>query len=167
MKIGFVGLGNMGNPIAVNLLQAGHRLFINDLARELQSNLEIQGARWRDDLSALGADSDLVFTALPDPAEVEEVVLGARGVLAGMRPDTCYVDLGSEPDATLAKLAAAAAASGVRMLHAEMRGGVRDARDASLRLEVRGAAADLEACRELLEEIAREVVHLGPLPEGA
>lgn len=167
MKIGFVGLGNMGNAIAVNLLQAGHRLVINDLVREMQSNLEIQGAKWRDDLSALGADCDLVFTALPGAPEVEEVMLGARGVLAGMRPGTCYVDLGTEPDTTLAKLAAAAVAKGVRMLHAEMRGGVFKARDASLRLEVRGAAADLEACRELFEDIALEVVHLGPLPAGA
>lgn len=102
MKIGFVGLGNMGNAIAVNLLKAGHQLFINDLARELQSNLEIQGARWRDDLVKLGSEAEVVFTALPGAAEVTAVMLGDQGVLAGMKAGTCYIDLGTNDDATLA-----------------------------------------------------------------
>lgn len=166
MKIGFVGLGNMGNAIAVNLLKAGHQLFINDLARELQSNLEIQGARWRDDLVRLGAESELVLTALPGPEEVEAVMLGDQGVLAGMQAGTSYIDLGTNSDATLAKLAAAAAARGVRLLHAPMTGGVGDAHDASLALEVHGDAADFESCAPLLREFAQKVVHRGPLPAG-
>jgi len=166
MKIGFVGLGNMGNAIAVNLIKAGHQLFINDLARELQSNLEIQGARWRDDFVKLGAEAELVFTALPGPAEVASVMLGETGVLAGMKAGTCYIDLGTNDDATLAKLAAAGNARGVRVLHAAMTGGVANARDASLTLEVRGEAAAFETCAPLLRQIAREVVHRGPLPAG-
>lgn len=166
MKIGFVGLGNMGNIIAVNLIKAGHQLYINDLTRELQSNLEIGGARWRDDFPKLGGEAELVFTALPGPAEVEAVMLGEKGVLAGMKSGTCYVDLGSNPDATLARLAAAAVAKGVRVLHAPMTGGVIEARDGSLTLEVRGDAADFETCAPVLRQIAREVVHGGPLPAG-
>lgn len=166
MKIGFVGLGNMGNAIAVNLIKAGHQLFINDLARELQSNLEIQGARWRDDLTRLGSEAEMVFTALPGPEEVAAVMLGDQGVLAGMQPGTCYVDLGTNANPTLAKLAAAATARGVRMLHAPMTGGVGNARDASLRLAVHGDAADFEACAPVLRAFAQEVVHSGPLSAG-
>jgi len=166
MKIGFVGLGNMGNAIAVNLLKAGHQLFINDLARELQSNLEIQGARWRDDLVKLGSEAEVVFTALPGAAEVTAVMLGDQGVLAGMKAGTCYIDLGTNDDATLAKLAAAGDARGVQVLHAAMAGGVANARDGSMTLDVRGDAAAFDACAPLLRQIAREVAHRGPLPAG-
>lgn len=166
MKIGFVGLGNMGNSIAVNLVAAGHQLYINDLTRELQSNLEIQGARWRSDYAKLGGECEVAFTALPGPEEVAAVMLGEQGVLAGMKSGTCYIDLGTNSDATLAKLAAAAAQRGVRVLHAAMNGGVGAARDASMTLDVRGAAADFEACAPLLRQIAAEVVHRGPLPAG-
>ncbi|MFZ2207633.1 MAG: NAD(P)-binding domain-containing protein, partial [Porticoccaceae bacterium] len=106
MKIGFVGLGNMGNAIAVNLIKAGHKLVISDLARELQSNLELQGAKWCNDLARLGAGCEVVFTALPGPADVEEVMLGARGVLNGMDPGAFYIDLTTSSAATVAKVAA-------------------------------------------------------------
>ncbi|MAS41279.1 MAG: hypothetical protein CMK33_06145 [Porticoccaceae bacterium] len=162
MKIGFVGLGNRGNAIAVNLLRAGHRLVINDLAREMQSNLEIQGAKWCDDLRLLAQGCEAVFTALPGPAEVEQVMLGDSGVFAGMAPGTSYIDLSTSSAKVAAVLAAAGAERGVRVVHAAMIGGVGNAREASLKLEVQGAAADLEACRPLLEQIAGEIVHLGP-----
>ena len=107
MKIGFVGLGNRGNAIAVNLLRAGHRLVINDLAREMQSNLEIQGAKWCDDLRLLAQGCEAVFTALPGPAEVEQVMLGDSGVFAGMAPGTSYIDLSTSSAKVAAVLAAA------------------------------------------------------------
>ena len=163
MKIGFVGLGNMGNAIAANLLKAGHQLFINDLARELQSNLEIQGARWRDDLAKLGGEAEVVCTALPGAAEVTAVMLGETGVLAGMKAGSCYIDLGTNDDAALAKLAAAGKAKGVQVLHAAMTGGVANARDGSLTLEVRGDAAGFESCAPLLGQLAREVNYRGVL----
>lgn len=166
MKIGFVGLGNMGNAIAVNLIKAGHQLFINDLIRELQSNLEIQGARWRDDLVKLGSEAEVVFTALPGPAEVAAVMLGDQGVLAGMKAGTYYIDLGTNDEPTLAKLVAAGDARGVRVLHAAMTGGVVNARDGSMALAVRGDAAAFDACAPLLRQIAQEVAHRGPLPAG-
>lgn len=166
MKIGFVGLGNMGNAIAVHLIKAGHKLVINDLARELQSNLEIQGARWCDDLAKLGAGCEAVFTALPGPADVEQVMLGAGGVLGGMERGACYIDLTTSSAETVAKVAAAAADRGVHMLDAPMIGKVADARGASLSLHVGGAAADFEACAPLLQQFAREVVHVGPTGAG-
>ncbi len=163
MNIGFVGLGNRGNAVAVNLLRAGHRMVIHDLVREMQSNLEIQGAKWCDDLRLLAQGCEVVFTALPGPAEVEQVMLGDQGVFAGMAPGTCYIDLSANTKPVVAALAAAGAARGVRVVHAAMVGGIANARDASLKLEVHGAVADLDACRTLLEQIAGEIVHLGPL----
>jgi len=167
MNIGFVGLGNRGNAIAVNLLRAGHRLVINDLAREMQSNLEIQGAKWCADLGRLAQGCDAVLTSLPGPAEVEQVMLGDSGAFAGMASGSCYIDLSANAGAVVAALAAAGAERGVRVVHEAMIGGVANARDGSLKLEVRGAAEDLDACRPLLEQIAGEIVHLGPLPAGA
>lgn len=166
MKIGFVGLGNMGNAIAVHLLKAGHKLVINDLAREMQSNLEIQGARWCNDLAKLGAGCDAVFTALPGPADVEQVMLGAGGVLGGMERGACYIDLTTSSAETAARVAAAAASQGVRMLDAPMIGKIADARAATLCLHVGGDAADFATCAPLLKQFAREVVHVGPAGAG-
>lgn len=166
MKIGFVGLGNMGNAIAVNLIKAGHKLVINDLARELQSNLELQGAKWCDDLTKLGVGCEVVFTALPGPADVEEVMLGAGGVLSGMDQGAIYIDLTTSSAATIGKMAAAAANKGVRVLDAPMTGGVLNAKEASLTLQVGADAADFKACEPLLKLIGQQVLHLGPLGAG-
>ncbi|TAL07144.1 MAG: NAD(P)-dependent oxidoreductase [Porticoccaceae bacterium] len=166
MKIGFVGLGNMGNAIAVNLIKAGHKLVINDLARELQSNLELQGAKWCDDLAKLGAGCEVVFTALPGPTDVEEVMLGANGVLSGMDRGAFYIDLSTSSVATVAKVAAAAASRGVRMLDAPMTGKIKDAREASLTLHVGADAADFKACAPLLKLLGPEVLHVGPPGAG-
>jgi 3-hydroxyisobutyrate dehydrogenase-like beta-hydroxyacid dehydrogenase len=166
MKIGFVGLGNMGNAIAVNLIKAGHKLVINDLARELQSNLELQGAKWCDDLAKLGAGCEVVFTALPGSAEVEEVMLGAGGVLSGMDQGAFYIDLTTSSAATIGKVAAAATDKGVRMLDAPMTGGVLSAREASLTLQVGAEPADFKACEPLLKLLGQQVLHLGPLGAG-
>lgn len=108
----------------------------------------------------------MVFTALPGPAEVAAVMLGDQGVLAGMKAGTCYIDLGANDDTTLAKLAAAGDARGVRVLHAAMTGGVGNARDGSVALDVRGDAAAFDACAPLLRQLAGAVAHRGPLPAG-
>lgn len=166
MKIGFVGLGNMGNAIAVNLIKAGHKLVINDLGRELQSNLELQGAKWCDDLTKLGVGCEVVFTALPGPTDVEEVMLGANGVLNGMDTGAFYIDLTTSSVATVTKVAAAAASRGVRMLDAPMTGKILNARDASLTLHIGGDTVDFKACEPLLKLLGQELRHVGPLGAG-
>ena len=82
MNVGFIGLGNMGNPMAANLLRAGHDLRVHDLCEDKASNLLDAGASWASSPRETAADTDAVVTSLPGPAAVEEVVLGGDGVFS-------------------------------------------------------------------------------------
>ena len=84
MKVGFIGLGNMGNPMAANLLNAQYNLTVYDIRREMGQTLEAAGARWGSSPKNVAAQSDVVLTSLPGPREVEAVVLGENGVFAGL-----------------------------------------------------------------------------------
>ena len=88
MKVGFIGLGNMGNPMAANLLKAQYNLTVYDLRREMGQPLEAAGARWGSSPKNVAAQSDVVLTSLPGPKEVEAVVLGENGVFAGLEQRT-------------------------------------------------------------------------------
>ena len=85
MKIGFIGLGNMGGPMALNVLKAGHTMVVSDLKRELaKPHLDV-GATWADTPETVARESEIVFTSLPGPREVEAVALGTDGLLRGAR----------------------------------------------------------------------------------
>src|SRR3989442_9603010 len=96
MRIGFIGLGNMGGPMALNVLKAGHTMVVTDLRHELaKPHIDLR-ARWADTAKAVAQASEVVFTSLPGPREVEAVALGAGGVLEGAARGTVYVDLSHE-----------------------------------------------------------------------
>src|SRR5438128_11739946 len=96
MRIGFIGLGNMGGPMALNVLKAGHTMVVTDLRHELAKPHLAQGATWGDTPKAVAQASEVVFTSLPGPREVEAVALGAGGILEGAARGTVYVDLSHE-----------------------------------------------------------------------
>src|SRR2546425_1233146 len=100
MRIGFIGLGNMGGPMALNVLKAGHTMVVTDLRHELAKPHLAQGATWADTPKAVAHASEVVFTSLPGPREVEAVALGAGGIVEGAARGTVYVDL-SPNSATL------------------------------------------------------------------
>ena len=93
MKLGYIGTGNMGNPMAVNMIKAGHQLTVHDLRRDVATNLLEMGAQWADSPKDAVEGNEIVFTSLPGPREVEAVALGESGVLEGATTDTIYVDL--------------------------------------------------------------------------
>src|SRR5262245_18969454 len=94
MQLGFVGTGTMGNPMARCLLEADHALTVYDIRREATANLCELGAHWIDTPRAVAAVSEVVFTSLPGPTEVEQTVLDpATGILAGLRPGSAYIDM--------------------------------------------------------------------------
>ena len=84
MKIGSTGTGNLGNPEAVNLVKAGHRLTVHDLRREAATNLLAMGAEWADSLREAEPGNEAVFPSLPDPQDVEAAVQGENGILEGV-----------------------------------------------------------------------------------
>src|SRR4029434_9312673 len=83
MRIGFIGLGNMGGPMALNVLKAGHTMVVNDIRRDMAAPHLRQGATWADTPKAVAEQSELTFTSLPGPREVEAVALGENGIIEG------------------------------------------------------------------------------------
>jgi 3-hydroxyisobutyrate dehydrogenase-like beta-hydroxyacid dehydrogenase len=164
--IGFVGLGNMGRPMATNLLAAGYALTVTDLRREAASELEALGAAWAETPRAVAHASTVTFTALPGPDEVRAAYAGPDGLLAGAGPGSIAIDVSTSTPATLIDLAADAASRGVELLDAPVSGGVRGARTGTLVVMVGGAPDAFERCRPMLEVVGSSVVHMGRLGSG-
>jgi 3-hydroxyisobutyrate dehydrogenase len=166
MDIAFIGTGNIGNPMARNLLRAGHALVVHDRRETASANLIDLGATWAASPAEAASRAAVVFTSLPGPAEVEEVLTGPEGILAGAAPGTVYFDLSTNAPAVARRLAAVAAERGVTYLDAPVSGGVSGAEQATLAVMVGGDRQAFEAHRTLLEAIGRNVFHLGDVGAG-
>src|SRR5262249_53995774 len=92
MKIGFIGVGSIGNPMAGQLVRAGHQLTVYDVRRDNAPSLLAAGAAWADSPAAVAAGCEIVATCLPGPKEMEQVTLGPKGILEGVRPGALYID---------------------------------------------------------------------------
>ena len=104
MKVGFVGLGNMGNPMASNLIKAGHQLTVHDLRREAATNLLELGANWVDAPKDVAPGNEVVFTSLPVPRDVDAVVLGENGIMEGATAETIYMDLSTNSPTAIRRI---------------------------------------------------------------
>src|SRR5262249_35919454 len=114
MKVGFVGTGTMGNPMVRCLIDGGLRVTVHDRRREVTSNLCELGARWADTPRAVAEVSDVVFTSLPGPSQVEEAVLEPSiGLLAALRPGGAYVDMTTNAPGVVRKIADVCRSRGV------------------------------------------------------
>ena len=138
MKVGFIGLGNMGNPMAANILKARHDLTIYDVRREMGRNLEDAGAKWAVSPKDVAAQSEVVLSSLPGPREVEAVVLGEEGVFAGLNRGSAYIDTSTNAPTTMRRIAELGTSRGFHVLDAPISGGVFGARDATLTVFVGG-----------------------------
>ena len=138
MKIGFIGLGRMGRPMAQNLLTAGFELTVYNRSRGVVEELAGVGARPAVAAAEVSALTDMVLTCLPDVATVEEVYLAAYGLIPTARPGQVLVDHSTVGPATSRAIAEAAQARGVTFLDAPISGGVERAADATLTIMVGG-----------------------------
>jgi 2-hydroxy-3-oxopropionate reductase len=164
--IGFIGLGIMGSPMAANLVKAGYDVAGHSRGRAGLDRLAAAGGRPVRDVAEAVAGADVVITMLPDSPDVEQVVLGAGGVLAHARPGTLLIDMSTVRPQTARTVAAAAADRGVRALDAPVSGGEQGATEGTLSIMVGGAAADAEAARPVLEALGTTIVHVGPAGAG-
>ncbi len=165
-EVGFVGIGAMGNPMAANLLEAGHSVVITDLREAAAANLVEAGARWAATPAEVARDREVVFLSLPNPSDVEDVVTRPDGVLAGAARGLVIVDLSTNEPAVARRLAAAAAPLGVDFLDAPVSGGVEGARRGRLAVMVGGDPGTVETVRPLLEVIGNRVFSVGPVGSG-
>ena len=166
MKAGFIGLGNMGHPMAANILKSGYNLTVYDIRREVRQSLEAAGATWAVSPKAVAARSDVVLSSLPGPREVEAVVLGEDGVFAGLNSGCAYIDLSTNSPTTMRKIAEIGVSSGFHVLDAPISGGVFGARDATLTVFVGGEKADFEQYQPVLRSIGENIVYMGPAGSG-
>jgi 3-hydroxyisobutyrate dehydrogenase len=132
MKIGFVGIGNIGAPIAGQLLRAGHDLVVHDIRRAVAEPLLVAGAAWSDTPAAVAAECEAVATCLPGPAEMEQVCLGANGIVAHLQPGALYIDHTTNAPGLVRRVHALLAEKGVAMLDAPVSGGMEGAQTRDL-----------------------------------
>ena len=163
MNLGLIGLGNLGTPIAKNLLKAGYRLTVYDLCQETAEKLLAQGAQWAESPQAVAQQSDTVLTVLPSPAAVAAVVEGEQGLLAGLRPGSIWIDISTTDRHESMRLAGLCAAKGVGMLEAPLTGGIPLAHAGQMTVLVGGDIELFERCLPLLETIGGKIFHLGPV----
>jgi 3-hydroxyisobutyrate dehydrogenase len=166
MKVGFVGLGNMGNPMATNLIKAGHQLTVHDLRREAATNLLEMGATWADTPRDTVPGNEVVFTSLPVPRDVEAVVLGENGILEGADRSSVYMDLSTNSPTAIRRIHDVCAAKGVTVLDAPVSGGVYGAAAATLAVMVGGDKAVYDRMKPTLDAIGSHVVYCGPIGNG-
>ncbi len=165
-SVGFIGLGNMGNPMAGNVLKQGHALTVYDKNSAAMANLVAAGAKAAASAAQIAGNCDIVLTCVPGSPESESLHLGDDGVIAKMRPGSVLVDLSSVLPTTPRKLHPAAKARGVEFLEAPVSGGVTGARAATLAIMVGGDAAVLERVRTILAAMGQNIYHVGPIGAG-
>jgi len=161
LRLGFIGLGLMGKPMAAHLLRAGFPLTVHNRSQAAVAELVAAGAAVAASPAGVAAATDLIFTCLPDSPDVERIVLGPQGILAGARPGLIVVDHSTILPATARKLAEALAARGLQFLDAPVSGGQLGSQNGTLTIMVGGDAAALETARPALQAYSSTITHIG------
>lgn len=160
-SIGFIGLGNMGGPMAANLIKAGHSVIGHDVSAEALARLAAQGGAAAASLAEAVAGAEAVITMLPAGRHVRDVYLGPQGLLAAARPQVLLIDCSTIDVTTARAVAAAAEDAGFAMLDAPVSGGVGGAEAATLTFMAGGSEAAFERARPILQAMGRTIVHAG------
>ncbi|QSI30317.1 3-hydroxyisobutyrate dehydrogenase [Variovorax sp. RKNM96] len=169
MKIAFIGLGNMGGPMALNLLKAGHTLSAFDLSADACKKFGAEGLPIAKSAAETVADAEVVISMLPASAHVEGLFLGGAGkpgLLESIKAGTLVIDSSTIAAATSRKVAEAAAAKGVAMIDAPVSGGTGGAIAGTLTFMVGGETKDLERARPVLEKMGANIFHAGAAGAG-
>jgi 3-hydroxyisobutyrate dehydrogenase len=167
MKVGFIGLGTMGSGMAMNVLKGGHELVVHDVNRDAVGLHLEAGAAWADTPQQVMEVSDVVFTSLPGPPEVQTVALGDNGLIHGLRPGKVYFDLSTNSPTLLRHIHAEFAKLGAHVLDAPVSGGPRGARSGRLAIWVGGDRAIYDQYKPVLDAIGDKPYYVGPIGAGS
>src|SRR2546422_8903775 len=160
-RIGFIGLGIMGKPMARNLLTSGNPLIVHSRSRAPADELVGAGAVDGKSPRGVAQQSDIIITMLPDSPDVQQVVLGRDGVLEGIRPGSVLVDMSTISPLVTQEIANAVTAKGAQMLDAPVSGGEKGAIEATLSIMVGGPEPVFTRVRPMFETLGKNVVHIG------
>ena len=166
-RLFFIGVGNMGNPMAANLLKAGYPLTVHDISPEKAQNLISLGAVWAESIAAGCANAEVVMASLPGPPQVREVMLGEHGVLANAKPGACIIDTSTSAVELVQELVALAHSKGLGFLEAPVTNAVDMAALGRLSIFVGGEQALFEQHKALFEVIGEKIFHVGAPGNGA
>ena len=161
MRVGFVGLGIMGRPMALNLLKAGHDVVVWARRKESMAPLLEAGAQGADSPAAVATEADVVFSMVADAPDVREVMLGRQGVVQSKRPGLIAIDMSTIPPAAAKSIGADLAAQGVTFLDAPVSGGEVGAVAGTLSIMVGGDKAAFDKVQQLFACMGKNVVHIG------
>ena len=166
-KILFVGVGNMGNPMANNLIDAGYDVCIHDLDKSKAKNLLDKGASWADTLEEGAQGKDVVLTSLPGPPQVKKVILSETGLLQCMEPNSILIDTTTSAQPLAVEIAEVANQNNIRYLEAPITNAIDAAAEGRLTIFVGGEEKDFAAALPLLKVLGTEVLHVGAYGNGA
>ena len=167
MNVGFIGLGTMGASIALNAIKGGHSLTVHDINKDAASELLKLGAVWADTPKAVAEASEVVFTSLPGPPEVEAVVLGKNGLIDGFKPGSAYFDLSTNSPTVIRDIHSALAKKDVQVLDAPVSGGPDGARDGRMAIWIGGDEETYNKYLPVLNSMGDAPYYVGPIGAGA
>jgi len=165
-RIGFIGTGIMGKPMAENLLKAGYNLVVHNRTKDKAQPLLEKGARWAETPAEAAGESDVVITCVPDTPDVRQVLLGENGVIEAAREGLVCVDMSTISPAATKDMGKTLAQKGVTLVDAPISGGEIGAIQAKLSIMMGGPKQAVERVRPIMQSMGRTVTHCGPLGAG-
>ena len=160
-KVGFIGLGIMGMPMARNLLKAGFEVVVYNRTKSKAEQLTKEGAKKADSPRQLAMECPVVITIVSDTPDVEEVTLGKDGIIEGIKPDSVVIDMSTISPQATQRIAARLRQKEVHMLDAPVSGGEQGAIKGTLSIMVGGDAEVFERCKPIFEAMGKNIVHVG------
>lgn len=166
MKIGFIGLGTMGGPMARRLLEAGHDVVVHNRTRTREEPLAAAGAGRAEDPRSCAVGREVVFTMVSDTPDLEAVVMGDSGAVGGLEAGSVLVDMSTVSASATRRMAAELGSRGIQMLDAPVSGGSEGAEQGTLSIMVGGDTDALARVQPLFEVLGKTITHIGPSGAG-
>jgi len=167
MKVGFIGLGTMGQKIALNAVKGGHELTVHDIAKQLATPLLEAGATWANTPAATTAGADVIMMSLPGPVEFEAVTLGDGGLIETIQPGQIIADLTTNSPTVVRRVAEAFAAKGAHLMDAPVSGGPSGAATGKMAIWVGGEKAAYDKALPVLQSVADQPRYIGEVGSGS
>lgn len=168
MKVGFIGTGDMGNPMAMNTIKAGYDVTVNTRRRFRAENLIEAGARWAETARELGEQCEVVFTALPGPKQFEEVLMDPEnGLLVSLKPGSAIFDTTTNSPSVVRNMAEVCQKQGAHLLDSPISGGNMGAQAGTLTFMVGGEKAVFDKYLPVLQAMGKNLFHLGEVGKGS
>jgi 3-hydroxyisobutyrate dehydrogenase len=163
LRIGFIGLGSLGEGLCNNLVKAGYTVTANDLNKDLAKRLIAGGAGWSDDVAGACRDADVVITVLPSPAVSRKVVEGAGGVFENLKSGGTWIEMSTTDMEDLLRLSEVAKANGIHVLECPVTGGVHLANSGEITVLVGGEESTFKRVEDILSTMGGEIIYMGKM----